>query len=95
VCSLTADQHGTRIQDWDAMLDGAHREGLPDGGIRIRLPIGRADQLARLVVAEQQCCPFFTFRLTIAGEHVELDAHAPDGAEALIKGLFDEQAAPC
>lgn len=94
-CSLTADQYGIRMQDWRALLDGAPRAALPDGGIRVRLPIARAGQLAELVVAEQQCCPFFTFRLTLAGDHVELDAHAPDGVEALVTALFGEQAAPC
>lgn len=94
-CSLGADRYETRMRDWHAMLDGAHREALPDGGIRVRLPIARAGQLAGLVVAEQQCCPFYTFRLTLAGDHVELDAHAPDGSEALVAGLFREQAALC
>lgn len=94
-CSLTADQYGTRMQDWRTLLDYAHREALPDGGIRVRLPITRASELAQLVVAEQECCPFFTFRLTLAGDHVELDAHAPDGAETLFTGLFGEQAPSC
>ncbi|MDQ4039756.1 MAG: MerR family transcriptional regulator [Actinomycetota bacterium] len=40
-CSLSADQYGTRMEDWHVMLAGAHREALPDGGIRIRLPIAR------------------------------------------------------
>lgn len=94
-CSLTADQYSARVQEWRALLDGAHREALSNGGIRVRLPIGRAGQLAQLAVAEQQCCPFFTFQLTLAGDHAELDAHAPDGAEALVAGLFGEQTASC
>lgn len=56
------------------------------------MPIARAGRLADLVVAEQQCCPFLTFRITLAGGHVVLDAHAPDGAQALLAGLLGEQA---
>ncbi|MCA1673164.1 MAG: MerR family transcriptional regulator, partial [Actinobacteria bacterium] len=48
-CSLTADQYGARVQEWRTLLDGAHREILPDGGMRVRLPIARASQLAQLV----------------------------------------------
>lgn len=83
------------IQDWRTLLDSAHREPLPDGGMRIRLPIASASQLAQLVVAEQHCCPFFTFRLTLAGDHVELEARAPDGAESLLADLFGEQVCSC
>jgi len=81
--------------NWRTLLDGACREALPGGGLRVRLPIAHAAQLARLVVAEQQCCPFFTFRLTLACDHVELDAHAPDGAEDLVAALFSDQAPAC
>lgn len=94
-CSLTADQYGTRIQDWRTPLRGAHREALPDGGMRVRLPIARAGELAQLVVAEGQCCPSFTFRLSLAGGHVELDAYAADGAERLVAHLLGEQASSC
>lgn len=94
-CSLPEDQYGTRMRDWHAVLEGAHRQSLPDGGVRVRLPVARAGRLADLMVAEQQCCPFLTFRLTLAGDHVALDAHAPDAAEALVAALFGERAGPC
>jgi MerR family transcriptional regulator, copper efflux regulator len=91
-CSLTVGQYGARVREWRTLLDGAHREILPDGSMRVRLPIARASELAQLVVAEQRCCPFFTFRLTLAGDHVGLDAYGPGGVEPLIAGLFGEQA---
>lgn len=94
-CSLPTDEYRSRIQRWHTMLDGASREALPDGGMRVRLPITRAAQLAELVVAEQQCCPFFTFRLTLANEYVELDVHAPAAAQPLVADLVRAQAGSC
>jgi MerR family copper efflux transcriptional regulator len=100
-CSLDGDAYGDRIEEWRRLLDGAEVEQLPDGGRAARLPANRAAALAQLVVAEQQCCPFFSFRLTFAGAHIELVAHAPEGAETLAAALFDRdppaagQSRPC
>ncbi|WP_433292337.1 MerR family transcriptional regulator [Pseudonocardia sp. CA-142604] len=89
-CSLDGSAYGDRIEEWRRLLDGAEVERLPDGGRAARLPAERAAALAQLIVAEQQCCPFFSFRLTFAGAHIELVAHAPGGAEPLVAGLFDQ-----
>ena len=72
----------------------AEVEQLPDGGRAARLPADRAATLAQLIVAEQQCCPFFSFRLTFAGAHIELVAQAPEGAEPLVAALFDRDPSP-
>lgn len=84
VCSLTAGQHGARIKDWRTLLDGARREPLPDRGMRVHLPLARARKLAQLVV-----------RLTFAGDHVEFDARAPNGADLLLANLLGEQVCSC
>jgi DNA-binding transcriptional MerR regulator len=89
-CSLDGSAYGDRIEEWRRLLDGAEVERLSDGGRAARLPAGRAVALAQLIVAEQQCCPFFSFRLTFAGAHIELVAHAPEGAEPLVTALFDQ-----
>ena len=39
-------------------------------------------------MAEQECCPFFDFRLRFAGEMIGLEVRAPAGAADLINELF-------
>ncbi|QJY47810.1 MerR family transcriptional regulator [Pseudonocardia broussonetiae] len=87
-CSLDGDGYSDRIEQWRTLLAAADREELRDGGIAVRLPAVDAGRLAELVVAEQQCCPFFTFELTFIGATVVLTAHAPEGAEPLVAALF-------
>lgn len=88
-CSLDGGAYRDRIDDWHRLLASAEVGALPDGGRTARLPADRAEQVARLVVAEQRCCPFLAFRLELTGELVELTAHAPRGGEALVAELFD------
>lgn len=87
-CSLGAGAYQERISEWGNLLDHAEITALPDGGRTARMPADRAEQAARLVVAEQQCCPFFSFRLDFAGDSVELVVHAPEEAESLVAALF-------
>jgi MerR family copper efflux transcriptional regulator len=94
-CSLDASAHLDRIDDWRRMLDGAEVVRLSDGGRAARVPADRADRLAALVVAEQRCCPFLSFRLTFDGATVELVAHAPADAGTVLSALFDGEAGPC
>jgi len=91
-CSLDGREYRDRLDEWVRLLDGAEIETLPDGGRAARLPADRADRVARLVAAEQRCCPFFSFRLDFSGAHIELGAHAPKGSEALVDALFDREA---
>jgi hypothetical protein len=48
---------------------------------------GIIDQLAEFIKAERQCCPFFTFTLTIGkeSEGVWLELAGPPGAKEFIK----------
>lgn len=87
-CSLDGDDHVERIALWRRFVGDAEREHRPDGGATVRLPADLAGPLAELVVAEQRCCPFITFDLAFRGAHLELTAHAPDGAEPLVAALF-------
>lgn len=87
-CSLDAAGYGERTDRWRRLLAGAERTTLPDGAMLVRLPAARAGELADLVVAEHECCPFFTFHLTLAGAHAELEARAPHAAEPLVDALF-------
>lgn len=92
-CALDAGAYRARLDEWDRLLAAATITALDDGGRIARLPADRAAEVARLVVAEQQCCPFFSFRLDFTGDTVELVAHAPAGAEASVAALFDRDPA--
>lgn len=66
-------------------------DGVPalvDGGLRVTLPIRLLSEVAALSAAEQQCCPFFDFRLWLAGPQVHLDVRAPEDAAPLVRGLL-------
>jgi MerR family copper efflux transcriptional regulator len=86
-CSLGGPAASDRIRQWQALLAGAEREPIPDG-IRLTLPSDRAAQVAGLAAAEQQCCPFFDFRLHLAGQQVHLEVRAPAEAADMITGLL-------
>jgi hypothetical protein len=44
--------------------------------------------VARLTAAEQACCRFFTFAITVDERGIGLEVRAPDGAEDLVASLF-------
>jgi MerR family copper efflux transcriptional regulator len=86
-CSLTGDALAQRVARWRQLLAGAERETIDDG-IRLTLPADRAGALAALAADEQQCCPFFDFRLHLDGPVVHLEVRAPAGGAALLAGLI-------
>jgi DNA-binding transcriptional MerR regulator len=86
-CSLSASGVEERASAWRALVAGAAREAIPDG-LRLTLPAGRAAAAAGLCAAEQDCCPFFDFRLHLAGPVVHLEVRAPAEAAGLLAELF-------
>lgn len=46
------------------------------------------DRLARIVVAEQQCCAFFSFAITVDQRGLGLEVQAPAGTEEILSSLF-------
>lgn len=90
-CSLGGPAMSDRIRQWQDLLGGAEREPIPDG-MRLSMPVGRAAQVAALAAAEQQCCPFFDFRIHLTGQRLHLEVRAPAEAASMLTDLF---AAPC
>ncbi len=89
-CTLGAGEMQDRLAEWDRLLGHAvGRSALPSGGVRVefdeRVDIG---DLARLVVAEQACCAFFRFAVTVDGRGVGLEVDAPADALVLVASLF-------
>ena len=77
-CALGPRAMPGRLEAWRRLL--AHverREPLDDG---LRATFGSAtplDELVRLAAAEQDCCPFLTFAITIDDRGVALEVRAP------------------
>lgn len=90
-CSLASDGLSARTEAWRALLAGAGHERIPDG-LRLHLPIDRAAAVAELAAAEQECCPFFDFRLHFDGPDLRLEVRAPAEAGVLLEGLFGQPA---
>jgi hypothetical protein len=65
------------------------REPLDDG-LRITFPADPelAGELARLAVAEQECCPFFDVTLQVKPGAFVLSVRAPEAGADLLAELF-------
>lgn len=89
-CTLEPGSVPDRLAEWRAILDSAPaRTRTEDGALRVELsPDVDVGELAQLVAAEQQCCAFFSFAITVDQQGVALEVRAPDGAEAVGASLF-------
>lgn len=88
-CSLPGGEIGHRVEEWRAVLDHV-TERLPiAGGVRLVLgPSASVVDVARLAAAEQSCCPFFAFTLTIDGRGTTLTVTAPTEGQDLLATVF-------
>jgi MerR family copper efflux transcriptional regulator len=89
-CSLPAGEVADRTGEWTALLAHAtHRTATADGGLRLGLdPATPVDELVRLVAAEQDCCGFLSFAVTVDARGLALEVRAPAGAEVVVDALF-------
>lgn len=93
-CTLEPGAMPDRLADWRAILDQARsRTTTDDGALRVQFDHEVAlDELARLVAAEQHCCAFFAFAITVDPRGVVLEIRAPDGATDIVASLFGQPA---
>lgn len=90
-CTLPADQVPGRTQGWQRLLEHATgRAPLPDGaGVRVVFdPAVPLDELSRLALAEQGCCAFFAFAITVDDRGVALEVRAPTEAADVVTAVF-------
>ena len=89
-CSLEAGEMPERLDGWRSVLGRvAGRTATDDGGLRLTFdPDVDLAAVARLVAAEQGCCAFFAFALTVDQRGVALEVRAPDDAEPVVAALF-------
>jgi MerR family copper efflux transcriptional regulator len=77
------------LEDWNRLLGFVTARSAIDGGVRLELDAGAPiDEVARLTVAEQECCRFLSFSLTVDGRGLGLEVRAPDDALPVVHGLF-------
>jgi MerR family transcriptional regulator, copper efflux regulator len=88
----TAASATAALDAWRGLL-AAHEGTLVrtaiDGGVRLQFgPDVDVAQLARLTMAEQECCRFFSFAITVDERGVGLDVRAPEEALAIVHTVF-------
>lgn len=89
VCTLDPERIDDRLDDWRALLSQVVGRDKADHGMRLTFTPGTsAADVARLAEAEQDCCRFFAFVLTIDDRGLALEVTAPDDAAPLIDVLF-------
>lgn len=88
-CTLEPGAMPDRLAEWAAVLESATRRTPVDGGVRIELrdDVDLGD-LGRLLGAEQHCCSFFRFTLSVDAAGIVLEVRAPDLAADVITDLF-------
>jgi DNA-binding transcriptional MerR regulator len=88
-CTLSHDEMGDRLADWQAVLAHVDAREQVDGGIRLTLDrdveLGEVSRLAR---AEWSCCSFFSFSITVDGRGTALEVRAPEAARELLTSVF-------
>lgn len=88
-CTLSAGSMKGRIADWQSLLAHVERREPIEGGVRsVFIPSVPIADLMRLVAAEQDCCQFFRFAITVDTRGVALEVRAPDDALEIVESMF-------
>jgi hypothetical protein len=88
-CTLSAGAMKGRLEHWQALLAHVERREAIDGGLRLSFASSASmEELIRLVTAEQHCCEFFRFAITVDTRGIALEVRAPGEALALVDALF-------
>jgi len=88
-CTLEAGSMKGRLDDWRALLAHVDRREAIDGGLRATFERSAPlDELIRLVSAEQDCCQFFSFAITVDTRGIALEVRAPDDALPIVHSVF-------
>jgi MerR family copper efflux transcriptional regulator len=90
-CSLSGTDMVRRVEDWQGLLDAVTRRLPIAGGLRLELDDRtHITELAQLVEAEQSCCPFYSFVITIDHQGLALEVTAPTDGQELLATFFGE-----
>lgn len=87
-CALEGSEVDARIDAWrDALRDAGRREAIP-GGLRLTVAPASLADITALAAAEQGCCPFFAFAITLDGRGAALEVTAPADGQPILHDLF-------
>jgi MerR family transcriptional regulator, copper efflux regulator len=95
-CTLEAGGIRDRLAEWNRLLadksdlleSAVTRTAIP-GGVRLEFAAGAdINEIARLSVAEQDCCRFLSFALTVDDRGIGLEVCAPQDALTVVHALF-------
>jgi DNA-binding transcriptional MerR regulator len=88
-CTLDPAAVPERTAEWQRALGYVTSRDAVDGGIRLQLrPDAPLGDLTRLATAEQGCCAFFSFALTVDSRGTALEVRAPADAQDLVTAVF-------
>src|SRR5262245_11330675 len=90
-CSLTAAELSVRGEEIAALFAQAENVHELADGYRFAFPAGEdsARQLFEFVLAERNCCPFFTFELAFTSPHqsIELAIRGREGVKEIVREI--------
>jgi DNA-binding transcriptional MerR regulator len=90
-CSLSGTHMAARVEDWNRVLSHVARRLPLPGGTRLELcDRTQLPALAALVEAEQTCCPFFSFAITVDQRGFALEVIAPTDGQDLLATVFGD-----
>ena len=88
-CSLASAAVEDRLEDWQQMLTHAVDRQSMDDGLRVTFgPAPPLDDLMRLVSAEQDCCRFIDFAITVDVRGIALEVRSPAEALPVLHTIF-------
>jgi DNA-binding transcriptional MerR regulator len=88
-CTLSAGSMKRRIADWQSLLAHVeHREPIDDGVRSVFAASAPIGEVMKLVAAEQDCCQFFRFAITVDTRGVALEVRAPGDAIEIVEAMF-------
>ena len=88
-CTLTSQSMRGRLAEWQQLLSHVVRRGPIDRGLRATFGSATPlDELMRLVAAEQNCCQFFDFAITVDTRGIALEVRSPVDALPALQSLF-------
>jgi DNA-binding transcriptional MerR regulator len=90
VCTLGADELPGRVADWRSTLTAATAREETPGGVRLRFDRATTDvaALAGLAAAENDCCRWATFTITIAPDDLTMDVTGSPAARSSIVSAY-------
>lgn len=77
-CTLSSNDMKKQVAEWQGILSAATNRTALDGGLHLAFAATiDVQELTRLVVAEQDCCRFFAFAITVDERGIGLDVRGP------------------